>query len=272
MERMELIARRCRIDPSARALAAMVLTMFMMPAQALELRVLSAGAVEPGIRPALTAFERESGHTVRLAFAAAPALRAALRAPDPAADIIIVPQGVVDELAATGSYLLGAQAPVGRVGVGVAVRSGAEAPDISSAETLKAALLSAESVIFNRASTGIYVEHMLQQLGIADAVNAKAERPGDGASVMRRLLAGTAAHEFGFAAMTEIVLFRDRGLRLVGPLPASLQNYTSYVALPWPGVAPADSARAAAVATLMRHLQGPQARSLFANAGIEPTP
>jgi hypothetical protein len=38
---------------------------------------------------------------VRIDFAAAPALRAALRAP-PAADVIVVPQGVVDELAATG--------------------------------------------------------------------------------------------------------------------------------------------------------------------------
>ena len=59
----------------------------------------------------------------------------------------------------------------------------------------------------------------------------------DGASVMRRLLAGTSPREFGFGAMTEIALFRDQGLKLVGPLPASLQNFTTYVALPWPGAA-----------------------------------
>ena len=88
---------------------------------------------------------------------------------------------------------------------------------------------------------------------------------------MRRLLAGTAAHEFGFGAMTEIVLFRDQGLKLVGPLPAALQNYTSYVALPWPGQTPIDPARAQAVAALMQHLQGSESRARFANAGIEPS-
>jgi molybdate transport system substrate-binding protein len=263
--------RSLRFAALARRSGAALLVAAALPLQAIELSVLSAGAVEPGIRPALAAFEHDSGHTVRLAFAAAPALRAALRAPSAAADVIIVPQGALDELAATGSVGAGPQVPIGRVGVGVAVRAGADAPDISSAETLKAALASADSVVFNRASTGIYVEHLLEQLGIADAVNAKAERLADGAAVMRRLLAGTATRELGFGAITEIVLFRERGVQLVGPLPASLQNYTSYVALPWPGAPPAEPTRAAAVAALMRHLQGAQARSLLANAGIEPT-
>ena len=82
---------------------------FVLPLHAIELSVLSAGAVEPGIRPALAAFERESGHTVRIDFAAAPALRAALRAA-PAADVIIVPQGTLDELAATGADIAGPRA------------------------------------------------------------------------------------------------------------------------------------------------------------------
>jgi molybdate transport system substrate-binding protein len=239
--------------------------------QALELRVLSAGAVEPGMRPALAAFERESGHAVRIDFAAAPALRAALRAP-PVADVIVVPQGVVDELAATAGAGAGPRATIGRVGVGVAVRPGVAAPDVGSAESLRAALVAAERVVFNRASTGVYVEQMLKRLDLEDVVRPKSERLADGASVMRRLLAGTSPREFGFGAITEIALFADQGLRLVGPLPASLQNYTSYVALPWPGVKADEPARADAVAALMRSLQGATARSLFVNAGIEPTP
>jgi molybdate transport system substrate-binding protein len=253
-----------------RALLAAALAAIALPMHAVELRMLSAGAVEPGMRPALAAFERASGHTVALSLAAAPALRAALRAP-PAADVIVAPQGVLDEFAATGAAMAGPRAPIGKVGVGVAVRSGVEAPDITSAETLTAALTSAEIVVFNRASTGVYVEQMLQRLGVADAVHAKSERFPDGASVMRRLLAGTSQREFGFGATTEIALFRDRGLRFVGPLPAALQNYTSYVAVPWPGPQPGDAARASAVAALMRHLQGSESRSSFANAGIEPT-
>jgi len=249
---------------------ALVSLVGVVPAQALELRILSAGAVEPGIRPALAAFEHASGHTTRVAFAAAPALRSAV-AGAPSADVVVLTDAIIDELAAKGTAI-GARAPVGRVGVGVAVRAGVESPDISSSESLKAALVAADSVVFNRASTGLYVERMLQQLGLADVVDAKATREPDGASVMKRLLAGTARRELGFGATTEIVLFRDRGVKLVGPLPAALQNYTAYVALPWPGAAAADPARADAVAALIRHLQSTPMRALFADAGIEPMP
>ena len=249
---------------------ATLLAAVALPLHALELRVLSAGAVEPGIRPALAAFERESGHAVGIEFAAAPALRDALRLP-PVADLIVVPQGVVDELAATGAGA-GPRAPIGRVGVGVAVRSGVTPPDISSPDALRAALVVAERVVYNRASTGLYVEQMLQRLGVDAVVRPKSERLADGASVMRRLLAGTSTREFGFGALTEIGLFTDHGLKLVGPLPAALQNYTTYVALPWPGVTPTEPGRADAVAALMRSLQGAPARTMFTNAGIEPAP
>jgi len=265
---MERVGRRSRLDRIARP-AAWLLALTVLPLHALELRVLSAGAVEPGMRPALAAFERETGHVARVEFAAAPALRAALRAP-PVADVIVVPQGVVDELVATGAADA-PRAPIGRVGVGVAVRPGVAAPDIGSADALRAALVDAERVVYNRASTGIYVEQMLQRLGVDDVVRPKSERLADGASVMRRLLAGTSAREFGFGAMTEIALFADQGLKLVGPLPDPLQNYTTYVALPWPGIK-RDPDRADAVAALMRLLQGAPARSLFSQAGIAPAP
>ncbi|MBV9890120.1 MAG: substrate-binding domain-containing protein, partial [Rhizobacter sp.] len=249
--------------------AALVLALTALPVTAVELRVLSAGAVEPGLRPALAVFERTSGHAVAISFAAAPTLRAALRGA-PAADVIVVPKAALDELAASGVDIAAARAPIGKVGVGIAVRSGIEAPDVASAETLKEALRSADRVVFNRASTGDAIELLLQRLGVADAVNAKAERVADGASVMRRLLAGTSPREFGFAAITEIALFRDQGIRLVGPLPAELQSSTTYIAVPWPGLRQTDRARADAVAALIRQLQGSEARSQFANAGIEP--
>jgi molybdate transport system substrate-binding protein len=266
---MERADRRSGTDRIARA-AALLLALAVQPLRALELRVLSAGAVEPGLRPALATFERDSGHAVRVEFAAAPALRAALRAP-PAADVIVVPQGVVDELAATGGGT-GPLAPIGRVGVGVAVRAGVAPPDVGSPDALRAALVGAERVIYNRASTGIYVEQMLKRLDLDDIVRPKSERLADGASVMRRLLAGTSQREFGFGALTEIGLFADQDLRLVGPLPPSLQNYTTYVAVPWTGAKNDEPGRADAVAALIRWLQGAPARSRFSEAGIEPAP
>lgn len=265
-------SRRFHLKAALRAGAACALAGGAFAAHAVDLRVLSGGAVEPGMRPALVAFERQSGHTVQISFAAAPELRAALRLPA-TADVIVAPQAVLDSAAAAESPPpAGGIASIGLVGVGVAVRAGAERPDVTSAETLKTELASADAVVYNRASTGLWIETVLQRLGMADAVQPKAVRVPDGAGVMRRLLTGTARREIGFAAMTEIVLFRDQGIQLVGPLPPPLQNLTRYVALPWPGAPAADAARTEAVAALMRHLQGNEARAIFVNAGIEPAP
>ena len=238
-------------------------------AQAVELRMLSAGAVELGLTPTLALFQHDSGHAVRVSFAAAPAIAAQFTTA-PGYDIVIAPPAVLDALARAGA-VGNDRVTIGRVGIGIAVRASATVPDVTSVENLKQALLSAESVVFNRASTGLYVEVLLQKLGVADAVNAKATRYPDGASIMRHLLAGTKPREFGLGATTEIVLFKDQGLKLVGPLPAAVQNYTTYVAALPAGPA-LDKARSDAAAALMQHLQGSQARATFANAGIEPAP
>ena len=122
---------------------------------------------------------------------------------------MIAPPAVLDTLARAGA-VESARVPVGKVGIGVAIRAGVAAPDIGSVEALKQSLLAADSVAFNRASTGLYVETLLVRLGVADAVNAKATRHPDGASVMKHLLASSRAGEFGLGAITEIVLFRTR--------------------------------------------------------------
>jgi len=235
-------------------------------ASATELRLLSAGAVELGLMPALAAFERESGHAVRVEFAAAPALAGRFQTP-PGYAAVIAPPAVLDTLARAGA-VASERVPVGKVGIGVAVRPGVAAPDIGSVEALKQSLLAADTVAFNRASTGLYVENLIVRLGVADAVNAKATRHPDGASVMKHLLASSKPGEFGLGAITEIVLFKDQGLKLVGPLPAGAQNYTSYLAS---AAAPpgADAARSGAAAALLRFLDSPKARRIFADVGIE---
>jgi molybdate transport system substrate-binding protein len=232
---------------------------------AAEVRLLSAGAVELGLTPALAVFQRDTGHVVRVEFAAAPALAARFVAP-PGHDLVIAPPGVLDALAKAGE-IAGPRVPVGKVGIGVAVRPGVPVPEIGDVAALKRELLAADSVVFNRASTGLYFETLLDRLGLADAVNAKASRHPDGASVMKHLLASRVPREIGFGAITEIVLFKDQGLRLAGPLPAEVQNDTSYLAS---AAAPkGDPGRADAAVTLLRFLASAEARIIFAGVGIE---
>ena len=152
---------------------------------------------------------------------------------------------------------------IGRVGVGVAVRNNGNPPDISSTDALKRSLTQADSVVMNRASTGIYVEGMLKKIGLWTAIEAKTTRYPDGASVMEHLQKGR-GYEFGFGATTEILLYKDKGLRLVGPLPADVQNYTSYIA-----ALTAVGKQSMAARELVTYLATPDARKALSANGVE---
>jgi molybdate transport system substrate-binding protein len=243
-----------------------VLACALQAAAAAELRVLSAGAVEPGIRPALAAFEKASGHTVTLSFATAPQIRERTQPGAAPFDLVIAPPGVLDELESAAKLDADRtrRVSIGRVGLGVAVRPGAPLPDISTPEAFRRSVVEADSLVFNRASTGLYVETLLQRLGV-DAQGRSTRYP-DGAAVMAHVLRGQ-GRELGLGAITEILLLRDQGLQFVGPLPPTLQNFTLYVAAPARGLA---GAPAEAVRDLLTHLASAPSQALFANAGIAP--
>jgi molybdate transport system substrate-binding protein len=229
-------------------------------ASAAELQVLSAGAIEPGLAAAVTAFQRDTGHVVRVTFNTAPELRKRMQG-QPAFDVVIAPPAVIADFAGAGQ-LAAARANVGRVGMGVTVRNGAPVPDISSAQALKQSVLDAQSVVFNRASTGLYLEGLLRRMGIEAQVQAKATRYPDGASVLEHVIKGQ-GREIGFGAMTEILLYQGKGLQLVGPLPAEVQNYTAYTAAPL-----ASSGQPVVAQQFVGFLAGPVGKPLFVAAGV----
>lgn len=231
-------------------------------ALAADIKVLSAGAVEPGLVGLAEAFRRDTGTEVKITFATAPALRRKVGAGE-AADVLIAPPAVVEDFVKAGKVLAEDRATVGRVGVGVAVREGARVPDISTTEGLKQAVLGAESLVYNEASTGIYFARLLERLGMANDVKAKTTRYPDGASVFEHLLKAK-GNDIGVGAITEIIVYTKKGLKLVGPLPAEVQNYTSYTA----GVMTSASSPEVAKA-FIRYLTTPAARAVFAATGVD---
>lgn len=247
---------------NALLIGGLVLGGFFQSARAAEIKVLSAGAIEPGMRPAIAVFEKESGHQIKLQFNTAPQLRKRI-ADGEAWDVVLAPPTAIDEFAKAGK----AEATgvnVGRVGLGVTVRPGAPVPDLSSVETLKSAITQADSLVFNRASTGLYLEAWLKKQGIYDQVQARSTRYPDGASVLEHVLKGQ-GKEIGFGAITEILLYRDKGLKFVGPLPAEIQNYTAYSATVMTATTQAAAARA-----FVAYLGSANGQAIFKAAGIEP--
>jgi molybdate transport system substrate-binding protein len=242
---------------------ALLLGCALTGANAAEVRVLSAGAVEPGLRPVIAAFEKASGHSVALSFAAAPQIRERIAAGE-SFDVVIAPPAVLDALAAKLVAEPAQRVAIGSVGVGVAVRAGAPRPDISSPEAFKRALLEADSLVFNRASTGLYVEGLLKRLGLDAETASKTTRYADGAAVAEHVMRGR-GRELGIAAITEIMLMQDKGLQFVGPLPPGLQNLTAYAAS-------ATSAQPSAPArAFLAHLASPEASATYRAAGIATT-
>jgi molybdate transport system substrate-binding protein len=140
------------------------------------------------------------------------------------ADVVILTDEGIAQLMAQGK-LAGRPQPVGRSGVGIAVRAGARRPDISSVDALKKTLLTAESVAHSRmGASGLYFAGLLERLGLADKLKKRVivEKGPVGAAVAR----GEA--EIGAQLLCELAPVP--GIDIVGPLPPEVQNYNAFSA------------------------------------------
>jgi molybdate transport system substrate-binding protein len=228
---------------------------------AAELKVLAAGGMQPGLNAAAKVFRDKTG--VEAKFTYEPPVDLGKRvAGGEVADIVVSSPAVIADLTKAGKVLGDGQMHLGRVGVGVVVREGAPLPDVSSTQALKNSLLDAEAVVYNTASSGSYIDGMLKKIGVFDQIQGKLIRLWDGTAVMHHLMEGK-AKEFGFGGITDILLYRERGLRLVGPLPAEIQNYANYSAAVISTAPDPDGAKA-----FVAYLASPEGRALFLANGI----
>lgn len=227
-----------------------------------DIHILSAGAIEPGLLDAVEAYREESGDEVEITWATTPVIQRRIAGGE-IVDVVIATREAIDGLARAKKVDGGQAVELGRVGIGMVVRRGAPVPDISSVGALKYAVLDADSVVFNRASSGLQFERILGEMGVLDRIQSKTVRYNNGPAMMEHLIKGK-GKEIGFGAIIEILMFRDKGLLLAAPLPPELQHYTEYVAAPM-AAAPNDEGAEAFV----RYLGSPAAKALFAARGIE---
>ena len=226
--------------------------------------VFVGGAMTEPLKEAGAAFERSSGHTLVYVSDTTGALQKRLAAGEKA-DLIVVAAPAMDTLQKENRVVAGTRVDLARALIGVAVRAGAPSPDLSTPETFKNALLKARSVSYvNPAAggtSGTYIEGLLKRLGIADAVKGKIVYRTLGSAVADAVADGEA--ELGITFTSE--LQQNRGVKVVGPLPAAIQLPTIYAAAIATGAASADAAR-----TLLRGLSGAEWRATLTAAGLEP--
>ena len=223
-----------------------------------EINVQSGAAVEPALIAAADVFRKRTGTNVKVTFATTPEIRRLIGSGE-TPDVVIAPPATLDELAKPGKIDGTGQVSLGRVGVGIVIRDGAPMPDVSTTDALKRAVLDADAVVYNRASSGLYVEGLLQRLGLAERIEAKTKRY-IGTDMIEPLIHGK-GKEIAFMPVVQILNWRGRGLQLVGPLPDDVQNYTTYAAAP--------ASKSEGGLAFVRFLGTPEAKAIFVGEGIE---
>ena len=133
-----------------------------------DLKILGAGPVKRGVTQVAALFEKSSGHRVVVEFVGAPLVRDRILAGE-AVDVAIVPATTMDEFVAGGQVAAESRAVLGRSRMGLAMRKGAVAPDLSTAEAFRQTVAAADTVVVNVASSGNYVVKLIEILGFSAA-------------------------------------------------------------------------------------------------------
>ncbi len=232
------------------------------PADAAEIKVLSAGAYQSIVVAVQPEFEKQTGHKLVIDNDTVGGL--AKRIEDGEAfDVVIVSPGALDELIKKGKAASGTRQTLARVGIGVMVKDAAVKPDIATVDAFRKAVLDAKTVAYidpaSGGSSGIYLASLFEKLGIANAVKPKAKLK-QGGYVADLIVSGEA--ELGIHQISEILPVK--GVTLVGPLPAEIQNYTTYAA----GLS-ASARGVAAAKALIQALAGPMAAPVLKAKGME---
>jgi len=242
-----------------------LLAMLPATAGATEIKVLVTTAMKGAMDELAAAFEGATPHKVAVSYGPSGALAKRIAGGE-AADLVVFAGGV-DELIARGKIVAAGRTDIAHAKIGVAVRKGEPRPDIATIEAFKRTLLSAKSVAFadpaSGGASGVYLAKMLEHLGIATEINAKARLARGGPDGMVSAIVARGDAAIGLQQISEIMSVA--GVDLVGPLPDELQTVTTYVA----GI-PATASQPDVALAFIKFLITPSAAAVYREKGLEP--
>jgi molybdate transport system substrate-binding protein len=176
----------------------------------------------------------------------------------------IAVRGAVSELLPNLERSLGHQLEVVWGTAPMSVKAGAPKPDISTTEAFVQALRNAKGVAYTHPSaggaSGVYFAQLIERLGIADEINAKAKHPPAGGFSAELLLTGDA----DIAIQQKPELMHVAGTEIVGLFPPELNVVTVFVGALMSGTKHSGPAKA-----LLAKLREPDAVALFRAKGLE---
>lgn len=229
-------------------------------AQAAELRVLAGGAMTAVWKELEPKFEQASGHKLVIFFGTTPNLIKEAASGKPF-DVGIVPVDVMQDSTARARFAAGPTVDIARVGLGVAVRTGAPKPDISTPEALKVTLLKAQSIAsIPESATGYSIAKVFERLGIVEPMKARMKAQPNPAQVVAVVAKGEV--ELGIFLINVLTA---PGLDVVGSFPAELQQDVVFTA-----ARSADTKEPGGATALITYLKSPEAVAIIKAKGMTP--
>ena len=257
------------VSATIRSLALGIVSALLLAgsASAAEVRVMISGGLTAAYKELVPEFERLTGNKVLTAYGPSMgttvnAIPIRLERGEPA-DVLIMVGYALGDLVKQGKVVADSRVDLVKSPIGIAVKSGAPKPDISSADAVKRALLATKTIAYSDSASGVYVStEMFEKLGIADAMKDKARKIP--ATPVGEIVARGDA-EIGFQQVSE--LLPVQGIDIVGQLPSELQKVTVFSA----GIASVSKEPDAGKA-LIKFLASPTASAVIIKSGMEPIP
>lgn len=178
------------------------------------------------------------------------------------ADVIIVADEVLRKFIADGYALADSHTPVARSSIGIAVRAGAPAPDVSTPEAFKRTLLAAKTVAYSASVSGNYLtQDVYQRLGISDVMLPRSRLVTGG----ERTGAVVARGEADLCCQQFSELLPVEGIAHITALPPEFQKVSLFSA----GVG-SNSPDQAAARRMIAFLASPAAAEAIRKSGLDP--
>jgi molybdate transport system substrate-binding protein len=229
-------------------------------ADAAELRLLVTNGIKPVVTDLGPSFESGSGHKLIVSYQGSNFLQADILRGD-SFDATMLIAGNMDAVAKANKIDASSRMNIARSGLGIVVRTGQPKPDISTVDAFRRTMLNAKSIAFaSKGASGLHFMKVCEQLGIADAVMAKARTKPSG-MVAEFVASGEA--ELAIQQMSELISVK--GTDLVGPFPAEL-NLVSKIE----GAMSASSSQSQGGLQFLKFFVTPAAIKVIKSYGMEP--
>ncbi len=176
-------------------------------------------------------------------------------------DVVILSLPALNDLIAAGKVERESRRDLASSRIGMAVRAGAETPDIGTVEAFVEVLRGAESIGYSASVSGTYLSQSLwPELGVWPEIEPKTVR------VVGERVAAVVARgdlQIGFQQISEILSIP--GAEFAGPIPEELQRVTMFSA----GI-PGNAENSAGARELLDYLSSEAIAPRIAATGLEP--